>query len=137
MSTQNSYAKQNQVNSASVLVWSVLWGGSLVCGFAATRFFAPLAPILIAIVIIVHLFCAFMVLKVHLTWVKQQDELQKKIQLQSMSMTLGITWISMFLLMLLHALQLIKIGLDQLALLSILMATVGTVTTIMGRRAVL
>lgn len=130
----DSYAQKNFKNTRSVLAWSILWGSSLVMTCLALKFWWPQSNAVLAIGIVVHLSCALGALKAHQIWLKGLDELQQKIQLHSMALTLGLTWIGITLLLLLSSTGTVKIGTIHLAILAVVMAVVGALGNLFGMR---
>jgi hypothetical protein len=133
MSAEN-YTQRSVKNARSVLVWSFLWGFSLVIAGLALKFWWPQSYVMLAIFILVHLSCALGALRAHQVWLKGLDELQQQIQLHSMAFTLGLTWIAITLLLLLSSAGIFEIGKFHLPILAVVMAVVGTLGSLIGMR---
>ncbi len=133
MKSEN-YAQRNCKNTRSVLLWSFLWGFSLLVAVFALKFWWPQSIAMLSILILVHLSCALGALKAHQVWLKGLDELQQQIQLHSMAFTLGLTWIAITFLMLLSSTGIFEIGQFHLPILAVVMAVVGAVGNLVGMR---
>jgi hypothetical protein len=132
--TSENYTQRNAKNAQSVLIWSLLWGVSLVLACLAFKFWMPQSSTLLIISVIVHISCALGALKAHQVWLKGLDELQQHIQLHSMAITLGLTWIAITLLMLLSFAGILDIEKFHLPILAGVMAVVGPLATFVGMR---
>lgn len=136
MDTMNleSYTQRNVANVRSVLVWSVLWGFSLIIACLGLKFWWSQSYAMLAIFMVVHIACALRALKAHHVWLKGLDELQQQIQLHSMAITLGLTWIAITSLLVLSSAGLIEVEKFHLPILAVVMAVVGTLGNFIGMR---
>jgi hypothetical protein len=130
----NNYTQRNLKNTISVLVWSILWAGSLVAACYALKFWWPQNEVMLILAAIVHLGCALGALKAHQNWLKGLDELQKKIQLHSMALTLGVTWMGITLLVLVSSSSVVEFEKFYLPALAVVMVIAGTLGNIIGMR---
>lgn len=136
MNTANSenYTQRDFKNSRSVLVWSFLWGFSLVLAGLAVKFWWPQSIVVLVISILVHLACALGALNAHQLWLKGLDEFQRQIQLHSMAFTLGLTWVAIMFMLLLSSTGILEVGKFHLPILTVVMAVVGTLGNLIGMR---
>ncbi|WP_111977113.1 hypothetical protein [Algibacillus agarilyticus] len=129
-----NYTQRNTSNSKSVLIWSFLWGLSLIIAGLAVALWWPNNTTVLVISIILHLSFAVGALKAHLLWLKGLDELQQKIQFQSMAFTLGLTWIALLLMLLLNMANVIEVSMFHISLLTVGMAVSSAVGNFIGMR---
>ena len=136
MATVNAdnYTQRNFKSTKSVLAWSILWAGSLVVACFALKFWWPQDAVMLILAAIIHLGCALGALKAHQNWLKGLDELQQKIQLQSMALTLGVTWIGLTLLLLVSSAGIVNLEKFYLPALAVVMAIAGALGNIIGMR---
>ncbi len=129
-----NYTQRNVANVRSVLVWSFLWGLSLIIACLALKFWWSQSYAMLAIFMVAHIACALGALKAHQVWLKGLDELQQQIQLHSMAFTLGLTWIAITSLLVLSSAGLIEVEKFHLPILAVVMAVVGTLGNFIGMR---
>lgn len=134
MNTQDNYETRTQSNSKSVMVWSMLWAFTLLIAAASARFLGSLNLVLVVLLILSHVFFAGMALKAHKVWLKGLDDFQKQIQLYSMAFTLGMTWITVILMLLLDILGVQEISKIHLVFLSVFMAVISAVGTVINMK---
>lgn len=124
MKNINANANQHTVREAKsslrVAIWSVAWGGAVALGTAAAVHL-PAPKLLVGIAaLIIYSGISLGTVLAYIRWLKVLDEMQRKIQLETMAMTLGSLWMAFGGLLILNAAEIIYIDRWEVSLLVVL-----------------
>ena len=129
----NDYSAREKKSSIGVAYWSVAMALAIVLGCAAAVFL-PTHKLLTGILaLFIYLAISFGATTAHIRWLKTLDEMQRKIQLESMAMTLGALWIAFGSLLILNAAKIIYIDQLEVALLAVLAGLVWNAGILIGK----
>ena len=124
MKNINANANQHTVREAKsslrVAIWSVAWGGTVALG-AAAAVHLPAPKLLVGIAaLFIYAGISLGTIRAYIRWLKVLDEMQRKIQLETMAMTLGALWMAFGGLLILNAAEIIYIDRWEVSLLVVL-----------------
>ena len=115
----NQHTVREAKSSLRVAIWSVSWGAAVALGAAAVHFPAPKRLVGIA-ALIIYSGISLGTIRAYMRWLKVLDEMQRKIQLETMAMTLGALWMAFGGLLILNAAEIIYIDRWEVSLLVVL-----------------
>jgi hypothetical protein len=110
MKTPNSNTIEQRMHNAtrSLMIWTLLWTSSLAVVAFAPKFIWDFAPIYTLIAIGVNVFFGFKMIMANKKHLDALDELQRRIQLNAMGISLGVSMVFGALYGLLEAVKLIS-----------------------------
>lgn len=116
----NQHSVREAKSSLRVAIWSVAWGGAVALG-AASAIYLPAPKLLVGIAaLIIYSGISLRTIRAYIRWLKVLDEMQRKIQLETMAMTLGALWMALGGLLILNAAEIIYIDRLEVSLLVVL-----------------
>ena len=122
--TANQHTVREAKSSLRVAIWSVAWGGAVALG-ASAAVHLPAPKLLVGIAaLIIYSGISLGTILAYVRWFKVLDEMQRKIQLETMAMTLGALWMAFGGLLILNAAEIIYIDRWEVSLL-VLLAGLG------------
>ncbi|TQV65833.1 hypothetical protein FKG94_27905 [Exilibacterium tricleocarpae] len=132
-SNPSEYSAREIKSSIGVTYWSLAMALAIVLGCAAAVFI-PVQKLLVGILALsIYLGISFGAITAHIRWLKALDEMQRKIQLESMAITLGALWIAFGSLLILNAAKIIYIDQLVVALLAVLAGLVWNLGILVGK----
>ena len=115
----NQHSVREAKSSLRVAFWSVAWGGAVALGSAAAHLPVPKRLVGIA-ALIIYSAISLGTIRAYVRWLKVLDEMQRRIQLETMAMTLGTLWMAFGGLLILNAAEIIYIDRWEVSLLVVL-----------------
>ena len=120
----NQHTVREAKSSLRVAIWSLAWGGAVALG-ATAAVHLPAPKLLVGIAaLIIYSGISLGTILAYIRWLKVLDEMQRKIQLETMAMTLGALWMAFGGLLILNAAEIIYIDRWEVSLL-VLLAGLG------------
>lgn len=121
----NQHSIREAKSSLRVAIWSVAWGGAVALGSAAAAAAAavqlPAPKLFVGIAaLMIYSGISLGTIRAYIRWLKVLDEMQRKIQLETMAMTLGALWMVLGGLLILNAAEIISIDRWEVSLLVVL-----------------
>lgn len=118
----SSYTEQESKASIRAALWAIAWGVSVTLGCAAI-YYLPGPSLAIGIIaLIANMLVGFAAVKAYMRWLTALDERQRKIQLESIAITLGILWITFGGLLVLNTAEIVRIDHHVIAVLTLVAA---------------
>ncbi len=117
-----TFAARELRNSFWAVVSSLAWGLSIALSSAGLANVQEPKLLLVILVLLINLGIGIAAMMVHIHWLKNVDEMIRKIWLESMAMTFGVLWIVLGSLLVLARADLIDIDHEEIGLLFVLAA---------------
>lgn len=118
----STYANREMKNSTWAVFSSIAWGASLALS-AAVLINTPEPTLLMGIfALVINVGIGIAALMAHIRWLKDSDEMIRKIWIESMAMTFAVLWIAVGSLMVLAQSEVVAVDHVEIGLLFLLAA---------------
>jgi hypothetical protein len=133
MSDASGGTKKSLKPAVRVFSWTVAWGVTILLACIGAKFL-KLPQVLFIVIVIVNIGVGIGAIRAHIGWINAIDEMQRKIQLEFMAMTLGILWVAFGAILIMDTVSILDVDVVIFPVLAALAMFAGTLFGVLRHR---